>query len=559
MHSDLRLALALTVVLSTVASVVVGMALRDRTDGPGSTRPPAPPTLGKVVLHPLAQLLFVCALLYVNQVLFSAYVLRAHGGNAGFIARYIPGPWFAIGRHDPVVGLLARHVGDGQWLSPSLLRVQAFLELPFTMFAYLAVARLLGRRLYATLCRLPLLGLVAVSFSVTFSIIELALPNPYTHDDLVLRALAAALVPMYIAWIARREAIATDVEDGPSGVLGLLAFLAGAGAVAYLVLAVYDAFLLYNLAHLPRYAGGLALASLVAAGASFATPRVDLALRSVIGSWGRSPAVAICVASLRAFTLFFFLPSLSLRYGGDQAVAVLSGLLVVGIAFVAGLAGGLRRTRPSALGVATLVLGAGLALVASGWAANAALVSSAHGSLPELVLARGALSFLAVAIVVFRGVEFAVCWATHETKAPADAREVAAADRIHGALPDAVEHDLGLVPHASVAHGQAQQHRNRRARALVARLEQQLQLLGAAQRERAAGQALDRHGLPRVGARGECPRQGGTREFQLVRIGAVHAARHAARQPGCVSVGRVPVAADKLHLVDAVEALELSL
>ncbi|HSO34349.1 MAG TPA: hypothetical protein VLT33_17555, partial [Labilithrix sp.] len=57
---------------------------------------------------------------------------------------------------------------------------------------------------------------------------------------------------------------------------------------------------------------------------------------------------------------------------------------------------------------------------ASGWATSAALTSSARGSLPELVLARGALSFLAVAIVVFRGVEFAVCWATHETKAPAD-------------------------------------------------------------------------------------------------------------------------------------------
>ena len=82
---------------------------------------------------------------------------------------------------------MAQRVGDGRWLAPSVLRVQAFLELPFTMFAYLAVARLLGRRLHASLRRLPVLFVVGVSFSVTFSIIELALPNPSTRDDLALR------------------------------------------------------------------------------------------------------------------------------------------------------------------------------------------------------------------------------------------------------------------------------------------------------------------------------------------------------------------------------------
>jgi len=250
------------------------------------------------------------------------------------------------------VGIVAQHVGDGRWLAPSVLRVQAFLELPFTMFAYLAVARLLGRRLHASLCRLPVLFVVGVSFSVTFSIIELALPNPYTRDDLALRALAALTVPVYVAWVARRERLDLDVVDGPSGVLGLLSFLAGAGAVAYVVLAVYDAFLLYNLAHLPRYAGRLAVAVAVTASA--------------------------------------------------------------------GVVRGLRCARPSMLGGAALVLAATAALFAAGWATKAAFVSSAAGSLPELVLARVALSFLAVAIVVFRGVELAVCWAAHETKAPAD-------------------------------------------------------------------------------------------------------------------------------------------
>jgi len=426
MPRELTRALALTVLLSTLMSVVVGLGWLRRKDAPPSAGPPARPTLTRLAFHPLAQLLFVCLLLYVNQVLFSAYVLRAHDGSAAFIARYIPGPWFAIGRHDPLVGIVATHVGDGRWLSPSLLRVQAFLELPFTMFAYLAVARLLGRRLHATLCRLPVLFVVAASFSVTFSIIELALPNPYTRDDLALRALAALTVPVYIAWVARRErldlAAPDGVADAPTGVLGLLAFLAGAGAVAFVVLAVYDALLLYNLAHLPRYAGGLVLAGAVAAFASFAAPRVDAFLGGVLGgnSPSPSPAIAVAVDALRAFTLLFFLPSLSLRYGGYLPAAVLGGLLVVGLSFAAGVVRGLRRTRPTMLGGAALLFAVPAALFAAGWATRAALMSTAAGSLPELVLARAALSFLAVAIVVLRGVEFAVCWAAHETKAPAD-------------------------------------------------------------------------------------------------------------------------------------------
>src|SRR4051794_2353681 len=254
MLRSLAAALETTVLLSTAASVVVGLALLRKALSRPAVAFAGPSSLSRLAFHPLAQFLFVCAILYANQVLFSAFILRAHGGSAGFIAHYIPGPWFAIGRHDPLVGFAAQHVGDGQWLSPSLLRVQAFLELPFTMFAYLAVARLLGRRLYAMLCRPLVLALVALSFSVTFSIIELSLPNPYTHDDLVLRGLACLLVPVYIAWISRKERLEVDGADGPSGVLGLLAFLAGAGAIAYAVLAFYDAFLLYNLDHLPRYA-----------------------------------------------------------------------------------------------------------------------------------------------------------------------------------------------------------------------------------------------------------------------------------------------------------------
>ena len=371
---------------------------------------------------PLAQLLLVCALVYVNQVLFGAFILRAHGGSTAFIGQYIPGEWFAIGRHDPLVQLAARHVGDGRWLSPTLLRVQAFLELPVTMFAYLAVARLLGRRVYATLCEPVVLALAALSFSVTFSLVELSLPNPYTTDDLVLRAVACLLVPVYIASIAKREDQRSPVSAapaGPSGVLGLLAFLAGAGAISYVVLALNDAFLMYNLAHFPRYASGIALSLVIAALASYASPRVDGALARATHGRVPSPAVDICVSALRTFTVLFFVPSLSLRYRGGHSTAAACGVLVVVLATAGGAVGALRRSRLPAAGMARLAMAAGVALALGTWAAHVVLVSASHG-MPELLLARLALSFLVAAITSFRAVEIALCWASDETKASAD-------------------------------------------------------------------------------------------------------------------------------------------
>jgi hypothetical protein len=440
-HAAIASAFEGTVLLSTAAALGIGAHLararlaRRSTRAGGAIVDAAPArassktrstlraSLVTLGLHPLAQLLLVCALVYVNQVLFGAFILRAHGGSTAFIGQYIPGEWFAIGRQDPLVQLAARHVDDGRWLSPTLLRVQAFLELPFTMFAYLAVARLLGRRVYATLCRPVVLALAALSFSVTFSLVEVSLPNPYTTDDLVLRAVACVLVPVYIALIAKAEesrSPASVAPGGPSGVLGLLAFLAGAGAFSYIVLALYDAFLLYNLAHLPRYASGIALSLVIAALASYAAPRVDGSL-SRVTSHARvpSPAVDICVSALRAFTLLFFVPSLSLRYRGGHSTAVACGVLVVVLAMAGGAVSALCRSRLPLAGMVRLALAGGIALALGTWAAQVVLVSASRG-MPELLLARLALSFLVAAITSFRGVEIALCWASDETKASAD-------------------------------------------------------------------------------------------------------------------------------------------
>jgi hypothetical protein len=427
-HAAIASAFEGTVLMSTAAALGIGAHLararlaRRASSEARDARNEAGRSLVTVALHPLAQLLLVCAFVYVNQVLFGAFILRAHGGSTAFIGQYIPGEWFAIGRHDPLVQLAARHVGDGRWLSPTLLRVQAFLELPFTLFAYLAVARLLGRRVYATLCKPVVLALAALSFSVTFSLVELSLPNPYTTHDLMLRGAACILVPVYIAWIARREEAGSPAAlapRGPSGVLGLLAFLAGAGAISYVVLALYDAFLLYNLAHLPRYASGIALSLVIAALASYAAPRVDGTIARATHGRVPSPAVDICVSALRTFTVLFFVPSLSLRYWGGHSTAAACGLLVVVLATAGGAVSALRRSRPSAAGMVRLAVAGGVALALGTWAAHVVLVSASHG-MPELLLARLALSFLTAAITSFRAVEIALCWASDETKAEAD-------------------------------------------------------------------------------------------------------------------------------------------
>lgn len=420
-HAEIARAFETTLLLSMLAALGLG-AERAFTASRARVTPSARPSkVPALLLHPLAQFLLVCAVVYVNQVLFGAFILRAHGGSTVFISQYIPGEWFAIGRQDPFVQVAVRHVGDGLWLSPTLLRAQAFLELPFTMFAYLAVARLMGRELYASLCRPHVLALASLAFSVTFSLVELSLPNPYTNDDLALRAAACLVTPMYIAWIARAEArrIGDREGGGPSGVLGTLVFLAGAGAISYVVLALYDAFLLYNLAHLPRYASGLAVSLVIAAVASYVAPRVDAVVARATGARVPSPAMDVSLSALRAFTLLFFVPSLTLRYWGAHASALLCGLVIITLGFVAGAVSALRRSGLGAGGLVRVFVAAGVALALGGWAAHAAILG-AHERMPELLLARVALSFLAVTITSFRVVEIALCWAPHETKAEAD-------------------------------------------------------------------------------------------------------------------------------------------
>jgi len=113
-------------------------------------------------------------------------------------------------------------------------------------------------------------------------------------------------------------------------------------------------------------------------------------------------------------------PSLALRYWGGHPSAVLCGLLVVGLAAATGMTAAVRRASLGPANALRLLLGAGAAVFAGGWAGHLALTSSARDAMPELVLARVTLSFLVVAILIFRAAEFALVCSQHETKAPAD-------------------------------------------------------------------------------------------------------------------------------------------
>jgi hypothetical protein len=338
-----------------------------------------------VAWHPFTQLVLVCTLLLANQILCDAYIVRVHGGDASFIARYLGRGWFAIA-DGPAIRAIAHHVGEGRWLAPTVLRVQAFLELPFTLFAYLAVARLLGRDVHRTLVRPVFVVGAAVAFTAAFSLVEVALSNPFTRDDLVLRAIAMIVAPLWVIAAARAEG--ERPEPAPQGLVGLACFLAGTAAIATIVLVVYDAFLLYNLAHLARTGAVLVLvaALAVAAAASTLAPRAN-ALRP-------SAAMRAIGELFATFTIVFFVPSLALRYWAGHTITAIAGATVI-VAAVVAVAHRHRGPQLWRAAIASAVAGA------AGTAAGAgalAVLDLPH--LPEAGLAVFVLAFLVAALAV---------------------------------------------------------------------------------------------------------------------------------------------------------------
>ncbi|WP_131756201.1 hypothetical protein [Actinomadura fibrosa] len=281
-------------------------------------------------IRPLASppvaLAVVTATVYLNQVLFTVYVLRCHGGDPSFIARYLPAGWFALA-HSHTLDALAGYFPFPGLLAPSVLRVQAFLELPFVVFGYLTVCRWFSATAYRAALRL--VWPVSLSYTATFCLIEWSLRNPYTMHDILIRVIAAIAVPL---WAAQMSG---DAPGRVHNLPGLLVFALSAVALGVLVLVVYDTALLYNLGHLnarlPVIAGALAVLACARVAARCVTDaRASRGIDSITRSFGH-------------LLVLFFVPALPIRYGLNFGTAPLSALASLALAAVAtGL--GVRET-----------------------------------------------------------------------------------------------------------------------------------------------------------------------------------------------------------------------
>jgi hypothetical protein len=378
-----------------------------------------PPRATRWLTHPFTQLTLVCVLVLVNQLAFNVFVRVAHHGDPSFVAAYIRGGWFDVVPNHPLVAAAARPFGgDAHWLSPSVLRVQAFLELPLVFFAYLSIARLLDRAVYRALVKPAVLFAAAVAFTVPFDVVELSLPNPWTNDDLLVRGVACVVTPAYVAWLAKDERggpCFPASESRPTGLVGLATFVTGALATAYLLLVMYDVTLLYNFGHLSAAKGPLVAAWSAATLAHLGDGRFDgFAHRVVTGSHDAAPpaplGVRVATSALAAFTVLFFVPSLVLRYAAYHALAQRLGVALVAAGLAFGVALALRDARPRGREIAAAALAATIALGCGALAAATDLggLLAAREHFAEQLLLRKAGALLAVAVVVWCLVERAL-------------------------------------------------------------------------------------------------------------------------------------------------------
>ncbi|MEV6973845.1 hypothetical protein [Kitasatospora sp. NPDC093806] len=330
-----------TVAVSTVAGLAFAPRVLQKEGE--QRRPPRGLRFG-----PDAALAVVVALFLLNQVAFTVYVQRVHGGDVSFIARHLPPGWFAVPRGNALLDRLAALTPAPGLLAPSVLRVQAFLELPLVLLAFAAVLRRLDARLYRAVLRSPLLPLAAASYTVAFCAVEWDLRNPYTVDDLLLRTASALLTPPLLRRLAAREEAG---PERPRTVRGLLLFAVDLWAYGCLMLVLYDTVLLYDLARL----GERLPAALLALALLTATRLVPAGGREA------GPAVTALADALAAGLVLFLVPALAIRYAGSfgtPGLAAAAGLVVLGAAARRTGAPALLRLAPAAVGGA-----------AAGWAA----------------------------------------------------------------------------------------------------------------------------------------------------------------------------------------------
>ncbi|MEV4257612.1 hypothetical protein AB0J52_31015 [Spirillospora sp. NPDC049652] len=351
--------------------------------------------------RPSAGLALVAGLVYLNQVLFTVYVLREHGGDVSFVASYLPSGWFALA-DGPGMRAFASHVPAPGLLALSVLRVQAFLELPFVLLAYGVVLRRLSVRWYRRLLDGPPLWAASAVYTTVFCLVEQHFHNPYTDADIAIRVASAVLTPVWIGWTTRHD---TAVER-PLGVVGLVAFGAYTWGLGQLVLTVYDTALLYNLGHLPGRLPSALAALAVLVGARLVADRYGE--RGEPGVAVRTVTAGLCWA-----LVLFFVPALAIRYGVNFGLALPSaaaGLAVCVAAAVLALRETLRgqSLKRVAGWCGQLALAAGVGGVAGLVSRHAASDTYYEAGL----LRSAAVAFLAAVLV---------CAASDRLSRPADA------------------------------------------------------------------------------------------------------------------------------------------
>lgn len=362
------------IVLSTVAALV----------GWRWSRPHGAPRAG-LVRHPGFWLLVVSGAIYLNQVLCTIYLMRVWHGDPTFIARYLPTGWFDLADDNPVIVRLAGVWPRPELLSWSLLRVQAFLELPFVVLAYLTICRWFGSEVFRRAAVWP----VAVSYTATFCLIEWSLANPYTIDDIVLRVVSGLLTPWFVARLSAGH------RERASSVADLAVFVVSAAALGVLVLAVYATALLYNLGHLAAAAPMMAGAVGLLVVARLVAGRLPTAQAG--------PGITAVGASLGWFLVFFFAPALPIRYGisfGTPMLSAVGGLIIIAAAVACGVHETARGSSvPWRVWAAELVLAVMLG------AAAACAGFLAVGGYPEARLLAAAGAFFALVLAVCAAVD----------------------------------------------------------------------------------------------------------------------------------------------------------
>ncbi|PRY38608.1 hypothetical protein [Umezawaea tangerina] len=341
-----KVLLAAVIVLATAYGVLV------------PTRGGAPERPGRGwARHPGTWLLVLVLLVYLNQVLFTVYVRREWGGDVTRLSRLLPEGWFALAD----LGWLADRFPAPELLPWTVMRAQSSLELAFAVLLYLLVCRWFGAEVYRRAVHAR--WAVSASFTVTFCLIEWALPTPYTTDDIVIRVLSGVVVPLAVS----------RLSEGPVGPPRLVPFVVSVAAMGALVLTVYDTALLYNLGDLDDWLPVAAAAAVVLAAARWWARRPAPAA---------GPATGAVTSSLGWFLVLFLVPSLPLRYGvnfGTTAVSLAAGVVVTAVALRLGwprrLLGWLAAA--AVAGVGGAVLGY---LLASGYH-EARLLAAAAGFL----------------------------------------------------------------------------------------------------------------------------------------------------------------------------------